>query len=123
MEIVDPWDAPRTFAEDYYSGGDRLALDSTPNHLTPIARSPASAIVLGLLTVSSTNAPEDGLSPSPSMLSSNPSPKPQGTADGDQLDGPPLFCTTVASSVNDQRNGDQAEVVGLSVPLLPGHLV
>ncbi|KAI0753057.1 hypothetical protein C8Q80DRAFT_1149682 [Daedaleopsis nitida] len=38
LEIPDPWEGPRTFAEDYYAGGDvhPQSLDSlTPSHLTP----------------------------------------------------------------------------------------
>ncbi|KAI0034701.1 hypothetical protein K488DRAFT_68976 [Vararia minispora EC-137] len=37
-EIPDPWDGPRNYAEDFYSGGDRFE-GSTPNHLTPRLRS------------------------------------------------------------------------------------
>ncbi|RPD53445.1 hypothetical protein L226DRAFT_617399 [Lentinus tigrinus ALCF2SS1-7] len=37
-EIPDPWEGPRTYAEDFYSGGDVLPEtleNATPSHLTP----------------------------------------------------------------------------------------
>ena len=38
LDIPDPWEGPRTYAEDFYSGGDVLteSLENvTPSHLTP----------------------------------------------------------------------------------------
>ncbi|TCD64552.1 hypothetical protein EIP91_003909 [Steccherinum ochraceum] len=42
IDIVDPWDAPQTFAEDLYTGGDILGDPSllTPSHLTPALSTP-----------------------------------------------------------------------------------
>ena len=35
-DLPDPWEGPRTFAEDFYAGGDALPTDGvTPSHLTP----------------------------------------------------------------------------------------
>ncbi|KAI0332954.1 hypothetical protein GY45DRAFT_1320196 [Cubamyces sp. BRFM 1775] len=37
-DLPDPWEGPRTFAEDFYAGGDALLTRSdgaTPSHLTP----------------------------------------------------------------------------------------
>lgn len=37
-DLPDPWEGPRTFAEDFYAGGDALPTQSegiTPSHLTP----------------------------------------------------------------------------------------
>jgi hypothetical protein len=71
VELVDPWDGPRTFAEDYYSGGDHLAPGLTPNHLTPIAHSP----------IPTADANAGSRSVSPSVLSTSSSPKSRDTAD------------------------------------------
>ena len=79
VELVDPWDGPRTFAEDYYSGGDRLGL--TPNHLTPVARSPVTTSAADLPPKPSTDANVDSRSVSPSVLSASSSPKSRDTAD------------------------------------------
>ena len=37
VDLSDPWDGPRTFAEDFYSGGELRGDSSklTPSHLTP----------------------------------------------------------------------------------------
>ena len=32
LELPDPWQGPRTYAEDFYSGGDRIGGDSNPHH-------------------------------------------------------------------------------------------
>ncbi|CDO77046.1 hypothetical protein BN946_scf184403.g21 [Trametes cinnabarina] len=42
-ELPDPWEGPRTYAEDFYAGGDALPLPAdgvTPSHLTPRDESP-----------------------------------------------------------------------------------
>ncbi|KAH8994462.1 hypothetical protein EDB92DRAFT_1849384 [Lactarius akahatsu] len=59
VELVDPWDGPRTFAEDYYSGGDRLAPGLTPDHLTPVVRSPVPISAANFPPKSSTDANAD----------------------------------------------------------------
>jgi hypothetical protein len=119
VELVDPWDGPRTFAEDYYSGGDRLAPGLTPNRITPISCSPAPTLPV-LPTVSNAGQP----SPSSSLLSTSPSPKPRDTVDEDGIDEFMKYGTTVATSVDQEviepATGsyyDRVGVVGLSVPL------
>ena len=111
VELVDPWEGPRTFAEDYYSGGDRLAPSLTPNHLTPLAGSPAPVFVRDLSTVPITGTDEGRLFPSAGVLSTSLSSKPLNILDGD-----------VATSVNNQEDitesaagsyYDPVEIVGL----------
>lgn len=123
VELVDPWDGPRTFAEDYYSGGDRLAPGLTPNRLTPISCSPAPTLPV-LQTTSNAGPNEDKLSPSSSVLSTSPSPQPQDTVNEDDFDEFLQYGTTVATSVDQEEiepaTGsyyDRVGVVGLSVPL------
>jgi hypothetical protein len=105
VELVDPWEGPRTFAEDYYSGGDRLAPSLTPNHLTPLAGSPAPTFVPDLPTVPNTGANEDQLSPSAGVLSTSPLPKPHIIVNNEDIGEP------VAGSYY-----DPVEVVGLLFP-------
>jgi hypothetical protein len=84
VELVDPWEGPRSFAEDYYSGGDRLAPGLTPNHITPLAGSPGPAVLPNFPTLSNAGTHEDRLSLSPSVLSTSPSPKPHNVEDDEQ---------------------------------------
>jgi hypothetical protein len=76
VEIIDPWDGPRTFAEDYYSGGDRLAPALTPNHLTPLDGSPVPAFVPNFPTGPNIIPDKNQLPPSAGVLSTSHSPKP-----------------------------------------------
>lgn len=39
-DIRDPWEGPRTFAEDFYAGGDRPLDSLTPSYLTPREEEP-----------------------------------------------------------------------------------
>jgi len=98
VELADPWDGPRTYAEDYYSGGDRLIPGLTPNRLTPIFRSPAHTLP-GLPTASNT---EGRPFPSPSVSSTPPLPKAQDTVDGDDLSGSPQYGATEATFVDQE---------------------
>jgi len=117
VELTDPWDGPRTFAEEYYSGGDRLVPGLTPNHLTPLSRSPAPTLP-GLPTTSNAGPDEDCHPLSPSVLSTSPSPKPQDTMDG-----------TVATPFDQEDIGepaarsyyDRVGVNGLSISLYTCH--
>lgn len=81
VELVDPWDGPRTFAEDYYSGGDRLAPGLTPDHLTPVVRSPVPISAANFPPKSSTDANADSRPVSPSVSFTSSSPKSRDTAD------------------------------------------
>jgi hypothetical protein len=112
VELVDPWEGPRTFAEDYYSGGDRLAPGLTPNHITPLAGSPGPAVVPDFPTLSNAGAYEDRLSASPSVLSTSSSPKPHNVEDNDEIDELLQYGNTVATSVNNQEDIDE-QAVGL----------
>jgi hypothetical protein len=128
VELLDPWEGPRTFAEDYYSGGDRLAPGLTPNHITPLAGSPGPAVVLDFPTLSNVGAHENRLSPSPSVLSTSPSLKPHNVEDNDEIDELLQYGNTVATSVNNQEDIDE-QVVGsyydpvAAVGLLPPYLL
>ena len=99
-ELIDPWEGPRTFAEDYYSGGDRLAPSLTPNHLTPLAGSPAPIFVPDLSTVPNSGTDEGRLLPSAGVLSTSLSSKPLNILDGDVIDESPQCGATVATSTN-----------------------
>jgi hypothetical protein len=105
VELTDPWDGPRVFAEDYYSGGDRLVPGLTPNHLTPLSRSPAPTLP-GLSTTSNAGPDEDRLPLSPSILSTSPSPR-QDMVDANKVIGGVLrHPIAVATPV------DQGDTVG-----------
>lgn len=112
MELVDPWEGPRTFAEDFYSGGDRLAPGLTPNHITPLAGSPGPAVVSDFPTLSNAGAYEDRLSRSPSVLSTPASPKPHYVEDNEEIDELSQYENTVATPVNNQEDID-GQAVGL----------
>lgn len=112
MKLVDPWEGPRTFAEDYYSGGDRLAPGLTPNHITPLARSPSPPVVPDFTTLPNAGAHEDRLSRSPSDLSTSPSPKPHNVEDNDEIDELFQCGQTVAISDNKQEDIDE-QAMGL----------
>lgn len=127
MELVDPWEGPRTFAEDYYSGGDRLAPSITPNHITPLTGSPGPAVVPDFPTLFNIGAHENQLSPSPSVLSTSPSPKPHNVEHNDEIDELLQYGNIVATSVENQEDIDEQVVgpyydpvaaVGLLVPYL-----
>jgi hypothetical protein len=127
VELVDPWKGPRTFAEDYNSGGDRLAPDLTPNHITPLAVSPGPAVEPDFPTLPNAGARKDRLSPSPSVLSTSSSPKPHNVEDNNEIDELLQYGNTVATSVNNQEDIDE-QVVGLYYPvaavgLLPPYLL
>lgn len=111
MELVDPWEGPRTFAEDYYSGGDRLAPDLTPNHITPLAGSLGPTVLLDFPTLSNADTHEDrlSLSLSPSVLSTSPSPKPHNVEDNDEINES-RYGNTVATAVNNQEDIDEQAV-------------
>lgn len=124
VELTDPWDGPRTFAEDYYSGGDRLVPGLTPNHLTPLSCSPAR-ILPGLPTILNADPDEDRLSLTPSVLSTSPSPKLQDTMDSSVIGGVLQHCTTVDTPIDQEDIGelaagsyyDRVGVNGLSISL------
>jgi hypothetical protein len=116
VELTDPWEGPRTFAEDYYSGGDQLAPGLTPNHLTPVARSPVPALVPDLPNAPDADVDVDGLSVSSSVLSRSLSPRSRDTAGGDKIIRSLQHSTTVAASISDERGID--ELAGPSVPFL-----
>jgi hypothetical protein len=116
VELVDPWEGPRIFAEDYYSGGDQLAPGLTPNHITPLAGSPCPAVEPDFPTLSSAGTRKDRLSPSPSVLSTSPSPKPHNVEDNDEIDELLQYDNTVATSVNNQEDIDE-QVVGSYYPV------
>jgi len=88
VELVDLREGPRTFAEDYNSGGDRLAPGLTPNRLTPLAGSTSPSVVPDFPTLSNAGAHQGRLSPSPSVLSTStsPSPKLHNIEDDDDVD-------------------------------------
>ncbi|KAI0057871.1 hypothetical protein BV25DRAFT_1862761 [Artomyces pyxidatus] len=67
-EVADPWDGPRTYAEDFYSGGDRISPgpEVTPSHLTP---NPASPI-----PIPGISADDDDFTITPGVLSPETSP-------------------------------------------------
>ncbi|THH01323.1 hypothetical protein EW026_g1348 [Hermanssonia centrifuga] len=50
VELLDPWDGPRTYAEDFYSGGEIPPNSAylSPSHLTPLATTPRDELDLGL---------------------------------------------------------------------------
>jgi hypothetical protein len=110
VEFVDPWEGPRTFAEDYYSGGDRLAPGLTPNNITPLADSPGPAVVPDFPTLSNAGAHEDRLSPSPSVLSTSPSPEPHNVEDNDGIDELLQYGHIAATFVNKQEDIDEQPV-------------
>lgn len=127
MELVDPWEGPRTFAEDYYSGGDRLAPDLTPNHLTPLDGSPAPAFISDFPTLPNKSTDRNQLPPPARVLSTSLSPKPYSIVDSDEIDELNQYGTTVATSINNQEGigepgagsyYDPVEVVGLLFPYL-----
>ena len=122
VEIIDPWEGPRTFAEDYYSGGDRLAPGLTPNHLTPLDGSPVPAFVPDFPTVPNIITDKNQLLPSAGVLSTSHSPKPYNIEDSDEIDELHEYGTTVATSVNNREDigrpsagsyYDPVEIVGL----------
>ena len=88
MKLVDPWNGPRTFAENYYSGGDQLAPGLTPNHLAPIARSPVSSSATDLQPKPATDVNLGSLPVSPSVSSTSSSPKSRETADVAAINSP-----------------------------------
>ena len=114
MDLVDPWEGSRTFAEDYYSGGDRFAPGLTPNHITPLAGSPCPTVEPDFPTLSSAGARKDRLSPSPTVLSASPSPKPHNVEDNEEIDELIQNGNTVATSVN---NSIDEQVVGSYYPV------
>jgi hypothetical protein len=104
-----------------------LAPCLTPNHITPLAGTPGPAVVPDLPTLSNAGAYEDQLSPSPSVLSTSPSPKPHDVEDNDEIDELLQYDNTVAPSVNNQEDIDE-QVVGSYYPvaavgLLPPYLL
>ncbi|KAI0302373.1 hypothetical protein B0F90DRAFT_1925123 [Multifurca ochricompacta] len=104
VELEDPWDGPRTFAEDYYSGGDHLAPGLTPNHLTPAPHSPAPLLTPNLPIVSATGKVENRPSTSPNVLSASLSPNRQGSMDSDEIKESPQRGIASALSVNSQQS-------------------
>lgn len=128
VELTDPWDGPRTFAEDYYSGGDRLVPGLTPNHVTPLSRSPAPTLP-GLPTTLIAGPDEDKLPLSPSVLSTSPSPNPQDTVDGDVIGGVLQHRATVVTPVDQEdivepvvgSYYDRVGVNGMSISLYACH--
>jgi hypothetical protein len=119
VELTDPWDGPRTFAEDYYSGGDRLAPGLTPNHLTPLARTPVPALVPDLPTAPDVDVDEDGLSVSSGVLSTSLSPKLRDTAGSHKIMQLLQHGTAAAASLNDERGID--ELAGPYVSFFSGY--
>ena len=77
VEITDPWSGPRTYAEDFYSGGDVTGDPSflTPSHLTPAATTPRDEDDVGMVLT-----PGVAASPSPSAES------PRSMVDIDELE-------------------------------------
>ncbi|KAH8087846.1 hypothetical protein BXZ70DRAFT_955383 [Cristinia sonorae] len=70
VDIVDPWSAPQTYAEDLYTGGEVLGDVSslTPSHLTPALSTPqpeedGMVITPGVLTPLEVEEPEETDSP------------------------------------------------------------
>ena len=110
VKLVDPWEGPRTFAEDYYSGGDHLAPGLTPNHLTPIAHSP----------IPTTDANAGSRSVSPSVLSTSSSPKSRDTADVAVVDAAlsqrSIGSVAFLNSQHGELETEYYEVEGLSAP-------
>jgi hypothetical protein len=117
VELVDPWEGPRTFAEDYYSGGDRLAPGLTPNHLTPLTGSPAPAFVPDFPTSPNTGADKDRLSFSAGVLSTSPLPKLPTIVDSDGIDELLQYGTTVATSVNNEEGTGEPVAGSYSEPI------
>jgi len=111
VELVDPWEGSRTFAEDYDSGGDRSAPSLTPNHITPLAGTPGPAVVMDFPTLSDAGAHDDRLSPSSSVPFTSPSPKSHNVGDNDEIDELIQYGNNVATSVNNQEAIDE-RVVG-----------
>ncbi|KAL7277844.1 hypothetical protein ACG7TL_008790 [Trametes sanguinea] len=59
-DLPDPWEGPRTYAEDFYAGGDALPDPSegiTPSHLTP--RDEGPLFIPGITDHAKTSAKED----------------------------------------------------------------
>lgn len=110
MKLVDPLERPRTFAEDYYSGGDRLAPGLTSNHITPPAGSPGPPVVPDFPTLSNAGTHEDRLSRSPSVLSTSPSPKLHNVENNDEIDELFQCGQTVATSDNQHEDIDEQAV-------------
>jgi hypothetical protein len=108
VELVDPWDGPRTFAEDYYSGGDQLAPGLTPNHLTPMACSPVPTSASDFQPGPATDANVDSHPVSPSVSSTSSSPKSPDAADVAAVNSP--------QDELDAEHYDHLEAGGLSVP-------
>ena len=131
VELVDPWDGPRTFAEDYYSGGDQMAPGLTPNHLTPVADSPVPSSAADLPPKPSTDANADTRSVSPSVLSSSSSPRSRDTADVAGIKAaseqrsiaPAVFVDSPQGELETVSYYDHLEVDGLSLPLSLNHRV
>ena len=85
MDLPDPWEGPRTFAEDFYAGGDFRENDLQPGHYSPSNLTPLRrAMVRGNTPVadkqrnlSRTNGrtvvdeEDEGSLPSPSPLASS----------------------------------------------------
>ncbi|KAH9067608.1 hypothetical protein EDB87DRAFT_12851 [Lactarius vividus] len=110
VELVDPWNGPRTFAEDYYSGGDRLAHGLTPNHLTPVARSPVPTSAANFPPKSSTDASADSRPVSPSVSSTSSSPKSRDTVDVVRVKAPSSQHSIVpATFVNSEQDELETE--------------
>jgi hypothetical protein len=107
VELTDPWDGPRTFAEDYYSGGDRLAPGLTPNHLTPVARTPVPALVPDLRTAPDADIDEDCLSVSSGVLSTSLSPSLRETVGSDKIMQSLQPSTLIPPPVNDEEGIDE----------------
>jgi hypothetical protein len=131
VELVNPWDGPRTFAEDYYSGGDQLTPGLTPNHLTPVARSPLPTFAADLPPKPSTDANTHSRSVSPSVLSTSSSPKSRDTAhvagvkvaSPQRSIAPAAFVNSSQDELESESYYDRLEVDGLSVPLSVIHRV
>ncbi|KAI9508552.1 hypothetical protein F5148DRAFT_1375778 [Russula earlei] len=100
VELADPWDGPRTYAEDYFSGGDRLAPGLTPNHLTPVVLTPPILTSTSHVALK-TEAQE--LFPFPRNLHLIPSSKQPDSANDNVVDELPPFGRAVAPFVNDQQ--------------------
>jgi hypothetical protein len=119
VELTDPWDGPRAFAEDYYSGGDRLAPGLTPNHITPVARTPVPALIPDLQTAPDADIDEDGLSVSSGVLSTSISPSLRETVGGDKIIQSLQHSTFIPPPINDEEGMD--ELTGPSFSIFLGH--
>lgn len=121
VELPDKWSGPRTYAEDFYAGGDQpaeLLSTLTPFNLTPVASTPEEddkadlVITPGLLTPSPESR-ENSISPAAEYNANDIEAEFDNATDAPQ-EGTPTFRMPVDD--NDDGDGSLNSSVNISAP-------